>query len=59
MLEDWKKAAAEQANGQIDYAVAQAITELERALEDAQPAFREAAEAVSREEAQALDNSAL
>ena len=59
LLEEWKKAAAEQANGQIDYAVAQAITELERALEDAQPAFREAAEAVSREEAQALDNSAL
>lgn len=59
LLEEWKSAAAEQANGQIDYAVFQAITELERALEDAQPAFREAAEAVSQEEAQALDNSAL
>ena len=59
LLEEWKSAAAAQANGQIDYAVFQAITELERALEDAQPAFREAAEAVARDEAIALDNSAL
>lgn len=59
LLEAWKKAAAEQSNGQIDYAVSQAITELERALADAQGQFKEQAESVARDEMQALDNSAL
>lgn len=59
LLEEWKKAAAEQANGQIDYAVSQAITELERALEDSKGMYKEQAESVARDEMQALDNSAL
>lgn len=59
LLEEWKKAAAEQANGQIDYAVAQAITQLERALEDSKAQYKEQAESVARDEMQALDNSAL
>lgn len=59
LLEQWKAAALEQSNGRIDYAVQQAITELERALEDAQPQFKEQAEAVAKDEMQALDNSAL
>lgn len=59
LLEAWKQAAADQANGQIDYAVSQAITDLERALADAQPQFKEQAEAVAKDEMQALDNSAL
>ena len=59
ILDAWKQAAIDQANGQIDYATLQAITELERALEDAQPQFKEQAESVSLEERQALDNSAL
>lgn len=59
LLEAWKKAAAEQSNGQIDYAVSQAITELERALADAQGQFKEQAESVALDERQALDNSAL
>ena len=59
LLEEWKKAAAEQANGQIDYAVSQAITELERALEDSKAQYREQAESVARDEMQGLDNSAL
>lgn len=59
LLEEWKKAAAEQANGQIDYAVAQAITQLERALEDSKGMYKEQAESVARDEMQALDNSAL
>lgn len=59
LLEEWKKSAAEQANGQIDYAVSQAITELERALADSQSQYKEQAESVAKEERQALDNSAL
>lgn len=59
LLEQWKAAALEQSNGQIDYAVQQAVTQLERALEDAQPQFKEQAETVAKDERQALDNSAL
>lgn len=59
ILDEWKYAAEQQANGQIDYAVEQAIKELERALQDAQPQFKEQAESVSLDERQALDNSAL
>ena len=59
LLEEWKKKAEEQSSGQIDFAVQQAITELERALADAQPQFKEQAEAVALDEAQALDNAAL
>lgn len=59
LLEAWKQAAQEQSDGQIDYAVQQAITELERALEDAQPEYKAQAEAVAKDEMQALDNSAL
>lgn len=59
LLDQWKQAAIDQQNGKIDYAVAQAVAELERALEDAQPKFKEQAEAVARDEMQGLDNSAL
>lgn len=59
LLEQWKQKAEEQSTGQIDFAVQQAITELERALADAQPQFKEQAEAVALDEAQAMDNSAL
>lgn len=58
-LEGWKQAALEQSNGRIDYAVARAITELERALEDSEAQYREQQESVYRDELQALDNSAL
>lgn len=59
LLDEWKAVALEQTNGQIDYAVAQAIKELERALEDAKPQFKETAESISMEERQAMDNAAL
>lgn len=59
LLEEWKKAAQSQANGQIDYAVTQAITELERALQDAQPQFKDQAETVDRNARTAMDNAAL
>ena len=59
LLNEWQKAAGQQATGQIDYAVNRGVTELERALADAQPMFKEQAEAVARDEMQALDNSAL
>lgn len=59
LLEEWQKAALEQSNGQIDYAVQKAITDLERALTDAQPQFKEQAETVDRDARQAMDNSTL
>ena len=59
LLDEWKAAAEEQANSQIDFATQQAITQLERALQDAQPQFKEQAEAVSIDERQAMDNAAL
>lgn len=59
LLEQWKASAEEQGNLQVDFAVQQAITELERALEDAQPQFKEQQESITKDEMQALDNSAL
>ena len=59
LLNQWQQAETKQSNAQVDYAVQQAITELERALADAQPQFKEQAEAVARDEMQGLDNSAL
>lgn len=59
LLDAWQQAALQQSNGKIDYAVAKAVADLERALADAQPQFKEQAETVAREERQALDNSAL
>ena len=59
LLSAWQEAAQQQANGQIDYATQQAIRELERALEDAQPQFKEQAESVAIDERQAMDNAAL
>lgn len=59
LLEEWKNTLIEKNNGQIDYNVAKAITELERALADAQPQFKEQQESVYRDEMQSRDNSAL
>lgn len=59
LLDQWKQAAIDQSNSQIDYAVQQAVTELERALADAQPQFKEQAESVAKEEMQGRDNAAL
>lgn len=59
LLDQWQEAAKKQSDGKIDYAVAKAVAELERALEDAQPQFKEQAEAVARDEMQSRDNSAL
>lgn len=59
LLDAWQQAAIQQSNGQIDYAVAKAVADLERALADAQPQFKEQAESVDRDARQAMDNSAL
>lgn len=59
LLNRWQQAAGQQAAGQIDYAVNQGVTELQRALEDAQALYKEQAETVAKDEMQALDNSAL
>ena len=59
LLDQWKTAAQQQQDGKIDYAVQKAVLDLERALADAQPQFKEQAEAVAKDERQAMDNSAL
>lgn len=59
LLDTWQQAAMQQSDGQIDYAVAKAVAELQRALADAQPQFKEQAESVDRDARQAMDNSAL
>jgi hypothetical protein len=48
-----------QAAGRVDYAVNQGVTELQRALEDAQALYKSQAEAAAKDEVQALDNAAL
>jgi len=58
-LDAWQQAAVQQSNAQVDHAVQKAVMELQRALEDAGPRFKEQAESVARDERQALDNSAL
>lgn len=59
LLEQQKNAALQQSNAQIDYAVNQGVTELERAWADAQPQFKEQQESIAKDEMQARDNSAL
>lgn len=59
LLDAWNKNATNQSNQKIDYAVNQAVTDLERATADAQPMFREQQEQTARDEAQGLNNSAL
>ncbi len=59
LLEQWKQEVIAKNNGLIDYNVAKAITELERALQDAQPQYKEQQESIAKDERQALDNSAL
>lgn len=59
LLDQWRQNAVNQSNQQIDYTVQQAVAELERALADAQPQFKEQAESVAKDEMQGLDNSAL
>lgn len=58
-LDAWQQAATDQSNAQVDYAVQQAVAELERALADAQIQYKEQAESVDRNARQAMDNSAL
>ena len=59
LLDELKKAAEDQNNAKVDYAVQQAVTELERALADSQNQFKEQQESVSRDEMQSRDNAAL
>ena len=59
MLDSWKQAAQQQSDGKVDYAVSKAVADLERALEDAKPQFKEQAESVDISARQAMDNSAL
>ena len=59
LLDAWQQAAMSQSDGKVDYAVAKAVADLERALQDAQPQFKEQAESIDRNARQAMDNSAL
>ena len=59
LLDAWQQAAMGHSNSKIDYAVAKAVADLERALADAQPQFKEQAESVDRNARQTMDNSAL
>lgn len=59
LLISWRDAAEEQHNAQIDYAVNQAVAELERAQADAQGQFKEQQEQIALDERQGMDNTAL
>lgn len=59
LLTQWKSAAEAGVIGQIDYATQQAITELERALEDAQGQFKTQQDQITSDQLAAQDNAAL
>lgn len=59
MLEQINAAAGEQAEKRIDYAAGQAVSELERAEEDAAAKFQTQRNRISAEELRALDDQAL
>ena len=59
LLDSWRDAAQQQHNAQIDYAVNQAVAELERAEQDAQSQFKEQQEQIALDERQGMDNTAL
>lgn len=58
-MSDWRDAANKQQQAKIDYAVQQAVAELQRAEQDAQGQFKEQAESVALDERQGMDNAAL
>lgn len=59
LLDKWQQSATAQSDSRIDAAVTQAVAQLQQALEDAQPQFKEQMEGIAWDERQALDNSAL
>lgn len=58
-LNEWRKAAEEQATNKRDYATDQGVNELQRAMEDAQSEFQTQRDQVSTDERKAMDNAAL
>jgi hypothetical protein len=59
LLDEWLSAAQTQSGNKIDYATQQSITELQRAMDDAQGEFQTERNQVATAEQKALDNSAL
>lgn len=59
LLDKWQTAATAQSDSRINVAVTQAVTQLQQALEDAKPQFKEQMEGIAWDERQAMDNSAL
>lgn len=58
-LEDWQAIVNAQNANRVNYGVNQAVTELQRAEQDAQAQFKEQVESVALDERQGMDNSAL
>ena len=58
-LDQWRQAANEQAQKQIDYAVNKGVNDLQRAEEDAKVQFQTQRNQVDADEARNLDNAAL
>ena len=59
LLGDWRSAAQEQAERQIDYATAQGVAALERAREDAAAQYQTQRDQVAKYGRNAMDNAAL
>ena len=58
-LDQWRQAANEQAQRQIDYAVNKGVNDLQRAEEDAKAQFQTQRNQIDADEARGLDNAAL
>lgn len=58
-LDQWRQAANEQAQKQIDYAVNKGVNDLQRAEEDARVQFQTQRNQIDADEARNLDNAAL
>ena len=58
-LDQWRQAANEQAQRQIDYAVNKGVNDLQRAEEDAKVQFQTQRNQIDADEARGLDNAAL
>lgn len=58
-LDQWRQAANEQAQRQIDYAVNKGVNDLQRAEEDAKVQYQTQRNQIDADEARGLDNAAL
>lgn len=59
LLNQWKESSGKQQETRIDNATQKSVTELERALEDAQTQFQTQRDQIAKDERKGMDNSAL